>query len=91
MNLNEMLCTVTEYQPLGSVDFHAYRKEYPVLDMVIRGLAINTGPPLSMGVVSLDEVFCSILSWFADAIYNFGPPDDLRILPVQGGEHGHSE
>ena len=37
--------------------------------------------------MSVDGVFCSVLSWCIDAIYNFGPPDDLRIMPLQEDLH----
>ena len=87
MNLDEMLCNVTTTRPIGTVDFHAYSKAHPTQSKTIRGLAANTAPSLITGVVSLDEVFCSVLSWCIDAIYNFGPPDDLRIMPLQEDLH----
>ena len=87
MNLDEMLCRVTIARPIGTIDFHAYCRAHPALSKKIRILAANTAPALIEGVVSVDGVFCSVLSWCIDAIYNFGPPDDLRIMPLQEDLH----
>ena len=90
MTLDEMLCRVTTARPLGTVDFHAYRLAHPELDRKIQGLSIGTMAGLMAGAVSLDGVFGAVFAWCVDAIYNFGPPDDLRIMPLQEDPDDHA-
>ena len=90
MKLHEMLKRVTTDRPVGIVDFHAYLLLHPDLDQMIKGLALSTTGALMLGAVSMDEVFCGILSWPVDALYNFGPPDDLRILPTHEEDYDHA-